>query len=168
MIRTGVGLAFLLLLVIPVVLALLSTSMQQRQINRRLDRAMQDLARARAAIEEHHRRHGQYPDSKDEALPEEFSAFVGDWQGGAPFHHEQGRLARLDLFSPGRPYAAPLIYLLSGDTWVLASRGPDGEQQIDSSVFESPPLRPALVQRRYDPTNGAVSAGDLWTTNAVE
>jgi hypothetical protein len=68
----------------------------------------------------------------------------------------------LDPFAPGSKI--PFAYYADEDGWVLVSPGPDGKYDINpesdySSSVSQPSLR--LLAKYYDPTNGAVSPGDL-------
>lgn len=55
--------------------------------------------------------------------------------------------------------------------WILLSPGPDGRFDLDPSVYRAglnPGVyapQPELVAAAYDPTNGTVSAGDIWRIN---
>jgi hypothetical protein len=56
----------------------------------------------------------------------------------------------------------------AGRGWILWSPGPDGRYDIDAARDYDPrvPISPSLLEKTYDPTNGAVSAGDVWRSQA--
>lgn len=49
-----------------------------------------------------------------------------------------------------------------GEWWLLASVGPDMEPDIDVSLYEGKPELYPGQSLTYDPTNGALSPGDIW------
>lgn len=48
--------------------------------------------------------------------------------------------------------------------WILFSPGPDGKFDLDWKAYDPATTAPSaiLIQQTYDPTNGAVSSGDIW------
>ena len=106
-----------------------------------------------------------YEPTAEGTLPPEVTTDFAKAQGGAPYFHEEGRYARLDMFGGERPFSIPLMYVRTPNLWVIASRGPDGDRDIPS-VPEQFDAGDQLVLIQYDPTNGTLSNGDLirWGT----
>ena len=137
----------------------------RRKVDQKVERQLRDLLLAQASLQALAARDGAPPAPEDGALPVDFAARHAALHGGAPFHQEVGRLARLDLFAPSGPHREPLFYAVAGQSWVLASRGPDGAFGIPDGISERLGTASAeawLKARTYDPTNGAASEGDLW------
>jgi beta-lactamase regulating signal transducer with metallopeptidase domain len=70
---------------------------------------------------------------------------------------------------PNRPpIGARTSIARQGKGWILWSPGPDGIYDIDAALDYDPrvPISPSLFEKTYDPTNGAVSAGDVWRSQA--
>jgi hypothetical protein len=166
--RTAFKLAGILVLVGVLLFAFLTPGMRERKLTRETTRAWRDLQFVRAALEAYAERTGAaYPVSAEATLPEDFATEFAEQRGGQPFYQEQGRVARLDLFSPERPYTAPLRYVTDGAAWVVASRGPSREFAIGPDLLEdgAEELAERLRGLSYDPTNGLYSSGDMWVSN---
>lgn len=68
-----------------------------------------------------------------------------------------------DPFSPGGKL--PFSYHTDGPGWIIVSPGPDGVYELDPlRDYDSRTTQPSelLLQKSYDPTNGANSRGDVW------
>jgi Tfp pilus assembly protein PilE len=70
-----------------------------------------------------------------------------------------------DVFSQG----APICYYNAGDKgWIVWSAGPDSKYSLSAeniaSIYDPAVPQPSakVLVHAYDPTNGTVSAGDLW------
>lgn len=168
--RTAVQVGAILLIAAAGLFLLLTRSIREHKVGQKTERAVRDLLAAQAAIESFTRREGEpFAPAEDNSLPTSFSEHFARLRGDAPFHREQGRIARLDVFALPRAYGEPLAYHVDGPWWVLASRGPDGVLDVTPDLFKTtsdPAARlDALLRLSYDPTNGAESRGDLWVSN---
>lgn len=174
MIRTSIMLAAVLIGAAVLLYTFLTVSIADRKISQKTERAARDLLHAEAAIDAYRVDTGEaFQPTNEDALPDAFAEFFAGRRGGSPFHHEQARVARLDLFSPGRPYSQPLAFYRWSEKWVLVSRGPDGRLDIEPALGHSHGednavgLAHRLAPFTYDPTNGSSSAGDLWVSGPV-
>lgn len=70
---------------------------------------------------------------------------------------------------PNLPLGFPSAYHADGEAWLLFSPGPDRRFKIvpgkDFVTSEPERTRSVLRGKRYDPTNGLVSSGDVWVSN---
>jgi hypothetical protein len=71
-----------------------------------------------------------------------------------------------DPLSPGGKF--PYVYYGTETSWILLSTGRDGDYDIRlADIIES--ATPSAADRfqlvEYDPTNGAISSGDIWRTS---
>lgn len=76
-------------------------------------------------------------------------------------------LARLPLDGCSKDRTKPFIYYTDGESYIVASRGPDRVFQIDPERdFHFAENRdghaPALNDKCFDPSNGSKSAGDIF------
>lgn len=72
-----------------------------------------------------------------------------------------------DLFAPGK---APFAYFADSHGWILFSPGPDRKYDIDPLYdYDSGVTQPTarLLMKSFDPTNGAVSTGDIFRLPAA-
>jgi len=143
----------------------LDTDIAGRKVRQKVERAARDLALSASAIRQWSADRGSPPVPEEGALPAGFAAWFAEVRGGAPLHQELGRLSRLDLLSPGEPYSRPFGYMAEGPHWVLLSRGPDLDLDIDAAAWAeclATATSQPLAVLSYDPTNGANSGGDCW------
>lgn len=139
-------------------------------------RARADMRSVANAIEAYKSDHGAYPASTDDPA----ASTAGAGAIGAPSFRlrNTGVLATLttpvayftsyphDTFSHER--SATFAYLGHGDKFLLWSAGPDNDHELDWRGYDwNADARPALVNVTYDPTNGAVSDGDIWRTESA-
>lgn len=139
-------------------------------VKRQLDDATRDLASAARSVDEYARRRGRALEpAEGDALAEELAIFYAELQGGSALALERGRQVRGDVFAPGRGRTAPLRHVAIDGDWALASRGPDRDWDIEPEALRSDLATGAIAAtsclHAYDPTNGALSSGDLWVTS---
>jgi len=73
-----------------------------------------------------------------------------------------------DAFQPPKSWGLSYAYYPDAEGWLLFSVGPDGDYDITdpARVYDSDTTQPSLLlvtgPWTYDPTNGAVSSGDVW------
>lgn len=70
----------------------------------------------------------------------------------------------LDPFNVGEPLAYHREARPGVEGWLLVSRGPDGDSDVDPARDydgSAPQPTPALAMRMFDPTNGTISDGDV-------
>jgi hypothetical protein len=168
--RTAVQVGAILLVAAAGLFLVLTRSIREHKVGQKSERAVRDLLAAQAAIDSFARREGApFEPAEDHSLPAAFSEHFARLRGDAPFHREQARIARLDVFARPRPYGEPLAYYVDGPWWVLASRGPDGVLDVTPDLLTATPdpaaRLDALLRLSYDPTNGVESRGDLWVSN---
>ncbi|MEQ8818727.1 MAG: hypothetical protein RLY93_00655 [Sumerlaeia bacterium] len=138
---------------------------EAHRTGRKLARVEEDLMVAQNTLMAMALREGSMPEPEVGAAPPlALSGFYAQARGGQPYWQEKGRLARLDVFSPGKPYRDPFFYGLWNGRWILASQGPDGDRDVTTETLtrlaeEGEELPLGL---RYNPTNGALSSGDIW------
>jgi hypothetical protein len=66
-----------------------------------------------------------------------------------------------DPFAPAR---LSFAYHTAGSSWIMFSPGTDKLYDIvPEEDFDSTTTKPALIAKTWDPTNGMVSGGDIWT-----
>jgi hypothetical protein len=163
MIEAGCWVALALLAALYVLYFVIDLDFESRTASRKLGRHQEDFGRAYMTIREQIRRTGApFQPTPDNALPaEEFIAHAALLLGGANINREQARYARLDIFS-SEAYSEPLLYVTSGTDWALASRGPDGAQDMTADELRAWLSNPAVITPlMYDPSNGTISTGDL-------
>ena len=168
MIRTGFGVAGLIILSALLCFALLTGSIRERKVMQKAERAMKDFRALSYHLDAYLADTGNIPPlTREETVPDWFTGYMAERMGGAPLHYDEARYHRLDVFSADKPYAQPFYYEVEGMDWLLASRGPDGSLDITSGtlVLEDKEFWAALRSRAYDPTNGALSSGDLFLSS---
>lgn len=139
-------------------------------VKRLLDDAAKDLASAARTVDEYARRRGQALAPADgDVLGEELAAFYAELQGGSALALERGRQVRGDVFAPGRGRSVPLRHVAVDGAWALVSRGPDRDwdtpvEQLRADLAAAT-ISATSRHHAYDPTNGAMSSGDLWVTS---
>ncbi len=162
MIVTGLQVAGVILAAGLILHPLLTRDIEAHKVGQRVDRAMKYLLMAEGSLSAWQDKTGAPMASRDGALPtEEFIDWFAKRRGGQPLFREEGRVSRLDMFGPSGPFIDPLLYRDDGASWVLASRGPDGDFDVpDDALAANAEERLAVLA--YDPTNGIYSSGDLW------
>ena len=68
---------------------------------------------------------------------------------------------------PFSPQALPFVYYRDEKGWMILTRGPDGDYDMDpAKMYDgsiAQPSRDLLTSTAtYDPTNGTISNGDIW------
>jgi len=68
---------------------------------------------------------------------------------------------------PFSPYPLPFVYYTDGEGWMILSRGPDGDYDINpAKIYNSSDSYQSFSvlasPATYDPSNGTTSNGDIW------
>jgi len=164
MVRLGVRTALILAAAAALLHFMLSRDVEMHKIEQRVGRAQKYLILAHGALEHWTREHGAAMAADGDALPEkEFVDWFASRQGGAPYWQQEGRVARTDMYGPSGAFKDPLRYAADGERWLLVSRGPDGD--FDIAADDLAKGGDGLAALTWDPTNGAMGGGDLWTAS---
>lgn len=142
-----------------------------------LARAKNDMRNMATAIEAYHQDHGSFPvqvplptfarDDKERQELKGLELFTAE-PGGQHMHDLTTPVAYLpaipvDVYSPSKHL--PYSYFTDGQSWLLYSAGPDGRfDLVPVQDFDSVTTQPSerIVSKSHDPTNGTLSAGDVW------
>lgn len=143
-----------------ILMAIAKVDLSAAKENQKVERAIKYLDFAAYTVSEQVKKTGlPYEPAPEQTLPEVVSSDFAKLNGDKPYFQAEGQYARLDFFGGEKPFTAPLRYYVQGASWIIASQGPDLDQ--DLVVENGFPTKEELSGFLYDPTNGVVSSGDL-------
>jgi hypothetical protein len=139
-------------------------------LSRNADRARSDMRSLATGIESYYVDNNAYPPSsekspffKPEAGKKAIPSFAGP-QLTTPISYL--RSLYKDPFSDQQPFGYVAINnnKEKKQGWLLFSPGPDGEYNLDWMQYDPSKPQPSqgLLLQGWDPTNGVMSAGDIW------
>lgn len=158
---------------------------QQQRSGGQVDTAMKSMRDLGAAINRYRQDQGQYPlwgsgnqtinfyiipGQSGWVIQPSFRAWVLPADSGK-YRLLTTPTAYLDALpaDPFLPAGATFSYYADQGGWILLSPGPDGDYDISPQQFFTstmPQPNQLLVVRKYDPTNGTKSDGDLFLVSA--
>jgi type II secretory pathway pseudopilin PulG len=148
----------------------------EAQTRSKVSRAKSDMRSMATAIESYYVDFNVYPPSTENpgemygnkpANADHFSTFrVMNPKQAMPLTTPIGYLTS-SFFEPANSdlNSGPYGYFSEKDFWVVWTAGPDKKFDINPSNFQGfkfPITSEEIANQTYDPTNGTISAGDIW------
>lgn len=139
--------------------------------SQKAERMFKYLGYAQITIQEKIREDGIGYDMNEDLLPPE--TLTEDYvalRGQHGYFEDEGRYLVLDLFHPDGIFKGPLSYWENDEVWFLISRGPNQKLDMTPDNLDELEIRSKnmidqnqmLMEYTYDPSNGALSVGDLF------
>jgi len=163
---------FCVVLIISVILLIVADiDLHAAKESQKAERMFKYLGYAQVTIQEKIREDGVgYQMNKGLLPPVTLSEDYVALRGQHGYYEDEGRYLMLDLFHPNGIFKGPLNYWENDQVWFLISRGPNQELDITTDTLNLLEIsskamidqNQLLMDFTYDPSNGALSVGDLF------